>query len=208
MRCKIPQADLVARLEGTVCMYKDVPYTVHVAGATLHLYEFPGGEMKHQITPDDPDFDVATPPLGYSQVDSKTVVYLSRKPVRKFKQGLDVNTINVQYLNPIKNKGYKFNSICTRNTMIRKYRSLKAALGTFKELLASDTFDQTEICISPDCALVLCENRMIKVYWINEEVGYLSNKDIDSVRPVVYVPNSRKAWIISVYLQQFFYEIK
>lgn len=211
MRCKIPAADLTQRLDHTICMYKDFPYYVRVNGEALKLFDMVDTDtLVHLISPDDPFLDVATPPLGYSQLTPVSVVYLSRKPHRKFKQGIDFGALQVDAIpgSPFGGGKLRFHSTCVRKTIVREYPSLRQCLKKLEGNLKNLDHDQIELAISPDCAVVLTRKNLVKVFYQQTEVGYINTNDLGSTKPTVIVPNSSMGWIISQYLQDFAWNVE
>lgn len=210
MRCKIPAADLTQRLDHTICMYKDFPYYVRVAGDTLKLFDMIDCDtLVHHISSDDPQLDVATPPLGYCQYDPRTVVYLSRKPHRKFKQGIDQGGLNIEVIPGSMYSGkLKFHSGCVRKTILKEYPPLKQCLKKLEANSKTEDHGQIELAVSSDCAVVLTAKNLVKVFYQQTPVGYINTNDLGSVRPTVIVPNTGMGWIISHYLQDFTWNVE
>lgn len=86
--------DAAMRLEGTIVSYDGKAFKVlGITGEDIRLYGViirNGTEVTcHQ---DDPLLSMAPPPIGYVNFDNHSL-YLMRKPVRRWKQGLDIRAL-------------------------------------------------------------------------------------------------------------------
>lgn len=200
MRCKIPAADLSARLDNTICMYEGKPVHVRFEGGNLLNIRPLGSRENGKIIPsDDDNFDVSSPPLGYIQSGSN-VVYLTRRPSRIFKQGLCAETIHYATIN--KNPNVRlpsFNSVGMADMISGNYPNVDTAI----EKLYRDGTDQ-EIAISRDVALKLNPKlRIIYVFYKNEEVGFM----IEGKKRVL-VPSLENSWVVSMFLSEYNWEVE
>lgn len=205
MRCKFPERDLSQRLDSTVCRYKGFPYWVrYVNRGVLGLYSLASGGKKcvHEISPTDENFDISTVPLGYVQITPDTVVYMSRRPNRIYKQGLSSDAISYKFTNgnSFKVSPNFFNEAFER-MVIGNYPDLRDVLINLRR---SET--EKEIAISRDIALKYNPNlKIIILYFKGEdnEVGWIV-PDTN----IVIVPSSEKGWIVSNHLLGFSWEIR
>jgi hypothetical protein len=212
MNCNIPFPDLFARLEGTVCLYKGEPYLVRTNGQTedpedesggqIYLYDLlETGRHRHTIQSKDPDFDIATPPLGYCQTNRHQVAYLSRRPWRKWKQGIIWDALIIEDISGGRDH-FHFNSEAFRQTMAQEWMPVKMAL----KVLANEGRNYTERAINNDIALVLQDSEVV-VFFRQERVGWMSRLELLTEEPTITVPTSRKAWVVKRYLQDFNFNI-
>lgn len=204
MQCNIPEGDLPARLENTICLYKDIPYIVHTTphSTSLHLHDMVSGSLTHRIKSNDPDLDVATPPLGYCQYTPDRVVYITRRPHRRFQQGITYNGCYLEFMNK-RDAQFHFCSEPTRRMMQKEYPILK-------ELFESIRYRPSymELAVSNDVALQSDGTRIVKVFFRNEEVGFIPMSDIKKDRATIVIPKSRKGWIVLRYLSEFNFDFK
>ncbi len=209
MRCKIPANDLAQRLNETICCYQHLPVLVIVDGQRLDLYDLCSTELIKSIKSDDPEFDVSTPPMGYCQYNKTTVGYITRHPVRRYKQGLSADVCSMRTLGEHdKNQPINVNlrTKYIKDMMSGQYPKLATALA---EMVAD--FDKTayiaETALSNDCAINITKEGILQVWFRQEKVGYLKKNPLgrrdSGYRPTVVVPNSTNGWIISMYLSEF-----
>lgn len=198
MICNIPQADRSKYMDGTCCLYDGQPYYIRciVDDPKVYLYDFNTHRTKMKtIEYNDPLFDVATPPLGYVQIENR-VVYLSRRPHRRWKQGIDRESVFANFIGVEFQWGFWGEPL--RRTMAREFIPLKTILDLLR---ADETY--AEWAVSNDCCLVN-QGEIIKVWFRGEEVGFIPRAGLKKERPTVLVPSSQKAWIVSRYLELYF----
>jgi hypothetical protein len=204
MHCNIPTPDLHARLDGTVCLYKDKPVFIRTNGESdaLVLYDvITARNVVAQIRSTDRELDIATPPLGYVQVMNDVIVYTCRRPLKQYKQGITLSTLLVNDVKGGSGAGsrrFEFFSPAFHKTMSREYPSLESILDNLRE---RDEGVYCELAVCNDCALVLTSG-VTKVLFREEEVGIISKKDLQSSRPVVRVPSTKMGWIVERYLSE------
>lgn len=204
MKCKFSERDISQRLDATVCRYRGHPYYVRYRDRNLlTLYTLDSGGKKEYLSihPNDEDFDISTVPLGYMQFDPNTVVYLSRKPSRMWKQGLSPDGLQIVFHNANIVRYANVTMLCSafQNMVLDVYPSLNEALS---ELRRSEK--DKEIAISRDIALKININlKLIYVYYKTEEVGWIV-PDTN----IVMVPSSEMAWIVSKHLNGFTWEVR
>lgn len=204
MRCKFPPNDLSARLDSSICRYKGRPVFIRFDGGnSLRLYSVKdankSGKSLGIIDAGDEFLDVSTVPLGYMQVGDG-VVYLTRRPVRRFKQGVDGESLSPKFIpgSPVINTGYHIFSPSFEDMVLDNYPPLEVTLERFR----TATVD-LEIAVSRDIALRYHHKvRVTFVYFKGEEVGVIPP---DS--QTVMVPKSDNAWIISKYLSRFQWKV-
>lgn len=204
MQCNIASLDLPARLNGTVCMYDNVPYFVGTEDSHrpiwIYLYDLMTKSLVHKIKPNDPLFDIATPPLGYLQIKKNRAVWSERIPHRQFRQGITLGVLHFEFFN----ESFRMNihSEYFKNTMMKVYPTLPEVLKTaFKDP------DLGEYSLSNDCALVKSVAGIVKIYFKHEEVAFSSVPKLKKKRPMIHVPSSTKSWITEKYLSKFDWDI-
>lgn len=203
MHCNIPIPDLPARLDGTVCLYKDYPYIVktnHDSNELLLLDMVTRKALMH-IPSNDKDFDVATPPLGYVQYGPLQVAYVTRRPHRRYKQGLTYESVYINMLSLDNTIGFTFFSEAMRNTIIRKY-------PPFENIRRSvlNTKERGEFAINNDCAVVVdkvLQPNNVGVFFRDEFVGNSTIDEFKKPIPFVELQNPKKTWILEQYLECF-----
>lgn len=197
MKCNIPAADLAQKLNDTVCRYKSEPVYVRVEKSKLHLFKIDStGAALAVIKADDPDFDVAGPPLGYIQLGRK-VQYLTRFPLRRTKQGLDVRAIRSKDLAGESLGLSKLNvfSPSFKNMLQGEYPDLGDALKSLRADYAQNNRCNSEIAVTRNIAMSINEIGVINVYYKNNLVGYIQPDKF-----TVHVSNSEWSWVISKFL--------
>lgn len=203
MRCKIPDRDLQARLDSTICRYRGLPYYVRYAGpGLLNLYALQKVNNRHDadfvINSNDPDFDISTIPMGYVQYTNTLVYYVSRRPQRMYKQGVSADALSFTDLRGGIVSGSAF-SKQFENMVMGNYSSLNQVQKAFK-----DAEVDMELAISRDCALKLNHKiRIVSVFFKNDEVGWMQEGT-----DTVIVPSSEKGWLVSRYLSQFNWRVQ
>lgn len=209
MRCKYNDRDLSQRLDHTICRYRGLPYYVrHDGDDLLLLYDLEQtrGNPVHRIHSSDTDFDISTVPLGYFQVTPDTVIRVTRLPHRRFKQAIDADSIRYEFL-PKTNHTERFSMFCAgfKDMIIDNYPNPLKVLERFKNTrFISGT--GPEVAISRDIALQYSVDMgHTNVYFKNENpaCGWIPKNS-----KTIVVPNSEKAWIISMYLTPFGLEIE
>jgi len=210
MHCNIPFPDLPSRLEGTICMYIGEPFIVRTNGCleededgcltgTLHLYDMlDNGRHLATIDSRDPNFDIATPPLGYCQSHPKRVSYVTRKPWRKWKQGITWDGLYVEGINH--GNDFHLYSNSAREMMMQRYTPLQNTL----EIIKMDN-EYKERAVNNDVALQ-ADNGVVNVWFRNELVGYTPRLTLGDDMTIT-VPNSRKAWVVNRYLSAFNFNV-
>lgn len=217
--CIIP-ADQNARFNGTIICYKKIPYYVSMDGNTMRLYKLETINSNYtgmkaaaiNVNPYDDDVDISSIPLGYVNLPAiRSVVYLMRRPVRRFRQGISEETVTFGWLpDHVTSKQpervyYRTRDILYtaefENAVLEQYPTLDEAFETLKGWAKED--DRGEVALSRDVALSINKVGIINVYYKNELVGWIA-----SGKKVVNVPSNEMGWIISLYLSGFRWEIR
>ncbi len=208
MRCKYPERDLSQRLDNSVCMYGGNPVYVRVSpegGGILDLYDLdqniPG--ILSRIKYNDPLFDISTPPLGFIQARQEMAMFVMRRPVRVYKQGLSNENILILGVGFGANfpERISVRSLPVKRMIANNYPTLIEALKTLEE-----SKDNKSIAISRDiCLEYVHKNRIIHVYYRDpkEPVGWM----IVGTRTVI-IPSSENGWVVSKYLSGLTWEVK
>lgn len=92
----LPQ-DYNGRLDSTFVRYKEVVYFMKAREDYFYLYDPHdlNGEFKIKIDPLDKALDISSIPLGYfNSSNGELAVFISRLPVRKFKQGVHQSNVD------------------------------------------------------------------------------------------------------------------
>lgn len=217
----IPQ-DQNARLHGTIIRYDGKPYYVVVSGPVLHLYRpskvlntafhHNGADADHKnVDPYDNKVDVSSIELGYVNKGSiRSVMYMIRRPLRRFQQGLSEQTTFQQFLpEHIKHPEEANFMNRTRDTLYSqdfedmvsgKYPSLDLALTALREWQVKD--GRGEVAVTQDIALSIDGMGIIRVYYKNSYVGWIAPN-----KKTVNVPSNDMGWIVSQYLSGLNWEI-
>lgn len=203
MKCTIPDRDLHQKLHDTICRYKGVPVWVQTEGrgADLHLSPLTSRARTSQIIQStDPEFDVASVPLGYVNFgkEEKRVYYLSRIPARRVKQGLCIRSVMVETISGRRKADVNAQTlICTKNFVEAVqgiYPDLNASLEELRKNL-KDNDQIGEIAITRDVAIEITKVGIIMVYFKKENVGWVQPNKF-----LVHVKEHRLGWVVSRYL--------
>lgn len=202
MKCTIIPGDIGQKMSESIFRYKGVPYFVKEAGGKkIELYELDkvqGGHGPIDVIPfNHDDLDFSSVPLGYvnyTRNDWSHVVYISRYPVRKVKQG--INNHNTRYkflpdavdLKPVSLQNVLFSKAFV-DSVIGIFPSLESSLNVLRKN------DKKEIAISRDIALSIDEQGIIKVYYKNKYVGWIQPDKF-----TVHVKRDDLGWVVSRYL--------
>ena len=206
MRSNFEGKDIEASLDRTVCRWNGLPVFVRCIGnGKLELYSLRDDtQLIEVIKHTDENFDISTPPLGYAQVRKFQVSYVTRTPLRRWKQGIHGDNIRSAPL-PMSQFGHKGVNVMTKvfeDMIVGNYPPLSLAI---QELVKNDAYG--EKAISRECALAYNPKGIINVYFKNDPVGVIPNKEINKVRPTVLVPSIDLSRIITLYLKDFNWEV-
>lgn len=196
---KFAPRDWQQRLDATICRFQGIPVYVRTGDRTFQLYKLDDlNEVWKTISPTDEAFDVASCPLGYVQV-KEHVAYLARRPLRKFKQGIDEKSISFSYLPDLESKprvGSMRDIVYSKgfiNMVIDKYPSLDSTLETLNK-----AEKPMSLAISRNVALYVMKHKVVNVYYKNELVGWIAPGE-----KTVHVPSDPLGWIVSNHLKGF-----
>lgn len=199
MKCTIIPNDISQKMAESIFKYQGRPYYVrHSGGNKIDLYELQNatGHIVYTIKYDDDGLDFSSIPLGYVNLKPYVaVVYLTRVPVRKVKQGINTSNTKMNSLPGSLKKGYNMTSTLFSegfvNMAIEKYPSLEESL----EKLRKKDSKSGEVAISRSIALMIDEQDIIKVFYKNEYVGW-----IQPGKFLVHVKSDGLGWVVSKYL--------
>lgn len=209
MKNAIIPNDIPARFDGTIIRYDKVPYLVRTNGDRFVLYEMNNlnGDPVKKVNAYDDLVDVSSCPLGYVWHDGIGVVgYLSRRPLRRYQQGINEQNVALELLpDHIKVPGEPLLKIRTFlhskyfvNTVLNKYPNVDAALNYLR-----GSPHPVEVAISPDIAMSINLLGVVNVYFKNKLVGWIAPNT-----KTVNVPSNELGWIVSMHLDGFSWEIK
>jgi len=215
MQCRYPDQDLIQRLDRGIARYRGHPYYVIVdreraekdpegkriilkkREAFLYHLDNVNGDHALKVSVDDPDFDISTPPLGYYQQTKDSVTHVVRRPLRRFKQTLDPDSVFFHPLSKENQNRHNPTLFCAgfKNAIIGNFLSYQDIQKEFAKSVKS-----IERVLSIDVALKwIPELKITHVFFKNELVGWISPNEPTTV----IVPNSEKGWVVSKYLQVF-----
>lgn len=198
MRCKYPERDLGQRLDGTICRYMGKPvYVRYRERGELHLYSLASGgrELERTIDPNDPEFDISTVPLGYMQDTTETVVYVSRRPARIYKQGVSVDSL---LFTPMSGSRLSHTWVQQSfyNMVIDDYPPLRESINRL-----SRSEKNLEVAVGRDLALK-SKGGIVFVHFKGMEVGFIIPQT-----NTVSIPSGELAWVVSKHLSGFDWEV-
>jgi len=107
--------DVHMRLNNSIVRYKTRPVRVlQHQGLTINLVDLVTGDLAvANISANSPDLDISSPPLGYANV-SGNLVYVSRCPARKQKQGILMDELMYHRDPKELGEGYAFTELTTK----------------------------------------------------------------------------------------------
>jgi hypothetical protein len=167
----------------------------------LTLYDLPsnGKKIAMHIEPNNPLFDISTVPLGYVQVNPDVVAYVSRKPNRVYKQGINMDALNYKFISNQNRYNFSFVSKEFEDMILGKYLPLDEALRQLRQ----STVDK-EVAIDRNIALKITVSlRVIDVYFKGEVAGWIV-PDTN----VVIIPSTELAWVVSKHFEGFSWEVR
>lgn len=204
MKCNIPVNDLGQKLDSTVCRYKGQPVFVRVLDrGVITLYELPQAKKAiGNISANDPDFDIASVPLGYMQAE-KQVYYLTRSPQRRVKQGVESRTLRYDLLAPGSNNSFKYSMNAGQiivskgfaDMILGNYPDLMVSLKALRKDWANDPKENSARAVNRNIAMYINEVGVINVYYKQDFVGWIQPDKF-----VVHVPSNDWGWVVSRYL--------
>lgn len=206
MKCNIPAGDLNQRLNGTICRYRGVPVRVICeGGSTLSLWGISEGQHVANIKADDAEFDISGIPLGFVQVSPTTVVYVSRKAARIWKQGVTMESLSFKYLSRPSELEPRFNilSKAFEDSVMDRFPSLQEAKEQLR-VVPKDDRPTVDVAISRDVALsYVREMELTHVFYKEEKVGFMIKQD-----NTVITPSRDYGWVISKNLSFFDWKVE
>lgn len=204
MRCVFRGNDLIQKIDRTVCRYKGTPYYCKAVGNDK-VELSPVHNLTNPYTiihVNDDDFDVSSLPLGYFQKSKTTVCFVERKPIRRWKQGIDSQGIKIFGISQDDMKHHPEQIFCQgfTDSIENKFPDCHQGIAILRKSVDKDM----EIAISRDVALKwICDLQVIHVYYRMKIVGMIP---IDS--HTVFIPSNDISWIITRYLSSFNWEVR
>lgn len=189
MRNKFRDADLAARLGSSILRWKGHPYHCEIVRSDIYLYDIPSFNTPNRKEPiiikgNDPYLDISSITLGYFNIE-KSVVYLARNPLRRYKQGVDFSHLEYRTLD--RNYRYAAADMYCQGFVdgcLNKYPSVNHAMQ-----IITGTGKINSRALSNDVAL-LRDKDLIKIHVKGEEVAWMragTNR--------VIVPPTETSWI-------------
>lgn len=194
MRQKYKGEDIKARLHGTIIRHNSLPYLADVdTSGQIGLIDISTGNLITRVYSDDDALDISSISIGFVNIidpDFKTAVYLKREPLRRFKQGIEIDTLTQKVLRQ------GMTSIPKNKIMSTGF--VDAVVGRFPTLAQAFDFITKKgwhsVAISRDIALKR-EADILKVYIKDTEVGYMK---LGTTRLIV--PKTETSYYDTVYL--------
>lgn len=207
--------DLTDRLHGTVCFYDGEPVTVLTSGMddNLKLMKLAKpGELVKTIKPDDPLFDISSPPLGYLNYkrSSNNVLYMARTIGKRYKQGVNSGCCTLESISGVSspfNIVHVWGSSGFEEMLTGVYPEIEQAFDILeqKKYVQNDgsIIEYNEVAISRSVALKREESGITLVYMRMKNVGYILPEE-----STIFVPNSEIGWIITRELKGFGFKVE
>lgn len=186
--------DLQDRLSGTICRFNGTPVFVQVKSESiLQLWDVPTqGTLIKEISPQDPRLDISMLDLGYFNYQGhgrktmKKVVYLSRSPSKKYKQGTCHSYIQVHDIDGKRSQTVS-SSCCLSQGFVD---AIEGRFPTITELE-----EEGELALSPDVAVSRDEMGILTVYFRGQKVA-VKVPDIDKLHTV----RNEHSWVIERFI--------
>lgn len=192
------ERDLIDRLHGTYCRYKDKVYVVSVESKTqLGLSDPISGVRIFQIKPNDPDFDISSPEIGYVNhvyQDRVYAAFLERLPQKRYRQGLYAECCSVKLIDggaPPFNANQVFRTKGLIDAIEGRYPPFKMALAFLR------SGEQKEVALSRQFALKRFDSGIVFLMCEKKDVGYIQPHG----RGVEYV-ETNESWVLDKLLKK------
>lgn len=210
MNCGIITNDLPQKIDQSVVRYNGMPFWVRCQGGdnvSLHPIE-DTNSLTQVVSVRDPLFDISSIPLGYVNYRLwKTTVWVTRFPVRKYKQGLTSQNIRTHYFPNLlysnSNGGWPRSADILftktfKDSIMDIFPPLENALKGLRGIHKTQPTTHYSVAVSRDIALVIDEQAIIQVFYKNAYVGWIAPNDH------IVVVNSANGlgWIVSKYLSE------
>lgn len=210
------ERDLVDRIGGTVCFYMGKPVRVQVESTDELILTHPiTRKLVDKIRPDDENFDISSPELGYVNFFLETsrystepvakVLYAYRPPVRRYRQGICEG--NVYYLTidgtkwtgipGILNAPAVFDTNSFVDMLQDEYPTIEQAFEMMELPLWK------EVAVSKDVAIQKTASGVFQVYYKGQNVGFV----IPGTRTCV-VPSNEMGWIVSKFIRHLSWKVE
>ncbi len=200
MKARYPIGDYNQRLHNGVILWDGVPHRINTENDALNIADLVTGEMVARgVDPDHEHLDISSFELGYINTNSGAY-YLTRMPLRQFKQSISSGSV-IEY--SLGNGGPMRDGMGrSRWLMTKEFRDrYTKPFPSFDKAL--ELLDNREsVALSPNVALTRDELGTVKVWFKLESVGVI----VAGTR-IVRVPTSDKAWVVSMYLDGFGWEV-
>jgi len=172
MRQRYKGEDIRARLHHTIIRYKGVPYLAEVMPeGIIAMRNVVTGNLDHNVDAEDSMIDISSITIGYVNVndaDNRCAVHLKRDPLRRFKQGIEIDYLKQNVLR-------KGGSQINRNNILM-FGFVDAVAGKFpsyQEALRMMTkANWQSVALSKDIALQK-DADLYKVFVGDQEVAYI-----------------------------------
>ena len=203
MKAKMGPADFEARLNGGVVLWKGIPHRVQVDGHQINLNDLVTGRaVERNIEPLDDNLDISSPELGYINGEG-AAFYLMRIPLRKYRQTLEANAIKELILRQqgLGDTGGRGSELLYtkyfRDAFVKPYPTFEEAV----RLLEDESM--ISVALNKNAAITRDDLGIIKVWMKTGEqpVGW-----VEPGGRIIKVPSGEKAWLISLYLENFGWE--
>lgn len=200
MRCLYnTERDLIDRLHGTLCRYGGKVRYVSVEGKTrLILCDPVTHKRLETIKPDDPEFDISSPEIGYFNHEfqgENSVLFIQRHPYRRYRQGLYGECCSIREIDGTTSS--KFSPVSLMNSK----GLIDSIEGTFPSFFHATRFLSTvrkgEIAISRNIAFKKFESGVTFVYCEKEDIGFI----LPNGSTVMYA-QSDTSWVLDQVLRK------
>lgn len=193
------ERDLIDRLHQTICRFqgKAVLVTVETKSSLALFDPVDRSKLLTKIKPNDPDFDISSPELGYMNHDEK-VLYVERLPQRRFRQGLTYECCST----------YDVTGEGGARPMLSQYMQSSGLVdmieGRYPKFREAQILLQKgaakEIAVSRDIAFKMLDCGLILVYCKCHDVGYILPESFD-----IDYKTTETSWVVDRMLERIGY---
>lgn len=200
--------DLRDRLAGTICRYQGFPYYCDVSSKgkviltdVRALSDPEKWKTKIEISPKDPEFDISSIELGYTNwkfpektrkfyrkdqdFDSNRVSFLSRHPARRYRQGISSDVVYA--VNIDGGSLGDSSTILGTDGFIAMVQENYPSLPEAVELLSSG---EKDVAISREFALKKVESGLILAFAEMKNIGWILPQKMS-----IEVPEGELSWV-------------
>lgn len=190
MRCKwTTPRDLKTYVHGGLFFYKKEPVWAHYreVDGSLMLLDLTKAKKLQSISPDDPDFDVGTPKLGYFEFNNQ-LFEVQKVPTRQYNKGITDYNLGVWNVNGVRDTNFYIGNLWNQKSIDRL---LRGDFGVYKSEVFDRLKDSPILVYSHDVAFQKLAVGIILVYYKGSNIGYILPDE-----KTIKMPPDGSLWVI------------